>query len=356
MEVESRRVLDLHEGYLIKFCGHDITAKYDAIRRIKVKDETAARSNTVAAAIDKLRFFEKQEEAYVASNVLERGTDNGIYKGVIFMKRSILSEGRSIKDVLPYGVMVAAFVFLPETSGILDDIPVFIGQNKRPLTVCLISEVIEQLHLDIVGESYNSYYYCPLAAYGKTLLALNETKITIPSRIRLSIGDLCQCAASSLHTAATTYIRLFDDLPSGFSPRQHLFKIFGVLDMSLFKEIVSSKLKDNQGMFTYDDTKNILIRNNVFAADHGFTAIILWRGWSSTYMEFLSQEQQSQLQGSHMLGGDLGTFKFLYKSRFDDGHVYIQYKFITRSMLTRTTSTSGGLYPDLTDMKRDSRP
>nr|ADN64745.1 non-structural protein [Homalodisca vitripennis reovirus] len=352
MDVESSRVLNLHSGFLEKLAGHEIITKVDAIKRFKIEGLQGG-NNVSVAALEKLRDYANKGQGYVISDIQERTTGDGVYKSLIFMRRSILSSGKSIKDVLPYGMMVGVLVFLPETAGILDDIPMVISTSKKPMTICIIHQLAKNLHLDLDSDSYDSFYYCGSSAYGKNLLRINDHLPSIPPKIRLSVGDLAYYAASSLHTAATTYIRLFDNLPAGFSPRSHLYKVVGILDMPTFKDVVKTKTKSCDEQFYYDDVKNVMIRDGVFSADHQYTAVILWRGWASTYMEMLSQEQQSQLQSQNAFAGDLGIHKFTVASKFDEGQVYVQYKFITPGMLARGAAQrsgshqGGNLYPSL---------
>nr|pir nonstructure protein - rice dwarf virus [Rice dwarf virus] len=371
MEVDTATFVRLHHELLCAHEGPSIISKFDAIKKVKLgtlANQSGGANNITEAFFDKLRNFERKSEAYLASDLAERELTRDTHKAIVFVTKSVLLGGKSLKDLLPYGVIVCAFIFIPETASVLDNVRVMIGNQKRPLTVALIKTMAKSLNCDLVGDSYtDTFYYCNSSAYGKNLISVSENDFSNPQRALLSVGDLCYQAARSIHVAAANYIRIFDRMPPGFQPSKHLFRIIGVLDMETLKTMVTSNIAREPGMFSHDNVKDVLHRTGVFSPNHHFSAVILWRGWASTYaymfnqeqLNMLSgtsglagmfnQEQLNMLSGTSGLAGDFGKYKLTYGSTFDEGVIHVQYQFVTPEVVRKRN-----IYPDLSALKGGS--
>nr|P16594.1 RecName: Full=Suppressor of RNA-mediated gene silencing; AltName: Full=Non-structural protein 10; Short=Pns10 [Rice dwarf virus (isolate O)]AAA47232.1 ORF [Rice dwarf virus]BAA00171.1 nonstructural protein [Rice dwarf virus]prf//1311376A gene segment 10 [Rice dwarf virus] len=352
MEVDTATFVRLHHELLCAHEGPSIISKFDAIKKVKLgtlANQSGGANNITEAFLAKLRNFERKSEAYLASDLAERELTRDTHKAIVFVTKSVLLGGKSLKDLLPYGVIVCAFIFIPETASVLDNVPVMIGNQKRPLTVALIKYIAKSLNCDLVGDSYDTFYYCNSSAYGKNLISVSDNDFSNPQRALLSVGDLCYQAARSLHVAAANYIRIFDRMPPGFQPSKHLFRIIGVLDMETLKTMVTSNIAREPGMFCHDNVKDVLHRIGVYSPNHHFSAVILWRGWASTYAYMFNQEQLNMLSGTSGLAGDFGKYKLTYGSTFDEGVIHVQYQFVTPEVVRKRN-----IYPDLSALKGGS--
>ncbi|AAA88766.1 nonstructural protein [Rice dwarf virus] len=352
MEVDTATFVRLHHELLCAHEGPSIISKFDAIKKVKLgtlANQSGGANNITEAFFDKLRNFERKSEAYLASDLAERELTRDTHKAIVFVTKSVLLGGKSLKDLLPYGVIVCAFIFIPETASVLDNVRVMIGNQKRPLTVALIKYMAKSLNCDLVGDSYDIFYYCNSSAYGKNLISVSENDFSNPQRALLSVGDLCYQAARSIHVAAANYIRIFDRMPPGFQPSKHLFRIIGVLDMETLKTMVTSNIAREPGMFSHDNVKDVLHRTGVFSPNHHFSAVILWRGWASTYAYMFNQEQLNMLSGTSGLAGDFGKYKLTYGSTFHEGVIHVQYQFVTPEVVRKRN-----IYPDLSALKGGS--
>ncbi|AAA48505.1 polypeptide Pns11 [Wound tumor virus] len=327
MDASVDRITNLHFEILAKAGGHEIHQKYEAIRKLNLTGDSS-KSNISVSARSAILKWADAKQGYIASQLDDRDYGDLIAKAVIFVPMSVITGGKNPKDLIPYGVVAAVLIFVPETLTLLDEIVINLMHDKKPLSSILLTKILRDMKIDVCGSNFDSFYYCPISRYNRHIIKLAGALPQMPTSVRLSVNDLARVAISEVHNQLISDKQMFFKLPTGFSPKVHCLKVLCTTEMEIFQKWVRTFMSDRPNEFIYSDQFNILSRTTYFSSDDPFSFFTLWRGWS-TYKEILSQDQASSFLEAIGSGKPLRSSIATFPSMFDEGAIYIRYEWIT---------------------------
>nr|AAT97060.1 unknown [Tobacco leaf enation phytoreovirus] len=327
MDVNTEGFVSLNVKTVVEEKGHEIVMKYDALKRLNLRD---FESNISTAAMNTVNSFSYKREAWIASDVKERDIGANTMKAAIFVPGSVLANGMMPKDLVPYGHLVTVLIPVPDIFMLVDNESCLVNTLRVPISAFICVRILNTLRIEVIGSEYDSYYYCSTSRYGKNLIKMSPSIPASLRDVRVSLNELAVVAFRECHDYVVRIVKLLTQPPQGFIPKSHVLRInmcywYGNVRDSWLKQPCQQRPANT---FTYDDRTNVLHRRTMFSASDSFSYSILWRGWDR-YKEFLSQDQVSKFLRYIAPGGPMNTYIMTYPSTFEEGVVYLQYRWWT---------------------------